>query len=220
MRIIATSDTHYPVKDISIIPDGDVFIHAGDLMQNGYPDEWNPCLTWLAALPHKHKYYIPGNHDFHVKNYPGPALQDLRKIGVTVVGIPDNPNYRKVILPNGMVMAGLPFVLDLPKWAFNISWQELDDNLKKIGPSDIVVSHCPLKGILDTNTQGEHVGICGGYHQYIYHQYIRQYKPHTWIHGHVHESYGIAAFEGCKIYNVAMCDRHYKHANPPMIIDV
>lgn len=39
MRIVATSDTHFvPVQ--GWIPDGDVFVHAGDLMQDGYPSEW------------------------------------------------------------------------------------------------------------------------------------------------------------------------------------
>lgn len=209
MRIVATSDTHYPVKDISFIPDGDVFIHAGDLMQNGYPDEWKPCLDWLSQLPHKHKYFIPGNHDFHLKNYPGPALQDLRRIGVTVVGIPDNDNYRKVKLPNGMTMLGLPFVVDLPKWAFNVSLDYLLDYLNNVGNADIVVSHAPIQCFLDNDK-----GIS------CYHDYLLKCSPKVWIHGHIHECYGTSDYAGCNIYNVAMCDRRYKHTNAPMVIDV
>ena len=213
MRIIATSDTHYPVKDISFIPDGDVFIHAGDLMQNGYPDEWFPCLDWLEALPHKKKYYIPGNHDFHLINYPGPALQNLRRIGVTVVGLPNNPNYEKITFENGMTMIGLPFVMDLPKWAFNIHWGDLFDYLRKIGKADIVVSHAPIGGVL-AGIGPPHLGIA------YYNEYIKKHNPKVWIHGHVHECYGTAEYHGCKIYNVAMCNRAYDQVNKPMIIDV
>lgn len=200
MRIVATSDTHYPVNDISFIPDGDVFIHAGDLMQNGYPDEWKPCLNWLEALPHKKKYYIPGNHDLHLTNYPGPALQNLRSIGVTVVGLPDNSNYEKITLDNGMTMLGLPFVLDLPKWAFSIHHGELWSYLRRVGKADIVVSHDQIHG--------------------YYREYIDTHKPKVWIHGHIHELYGTRDIGTCKVYNVAMCNRQYKQVNPPMIIDV
>jgi len=200
MRIVATSDTHHPVQDISKIPDGDVFIHAGDLMQNGYPDEWWPCLKWLAALPHKHKYYIPGNHDLHLQVYPGPALQNLRSIGVTVVGMPDNPNYRKVTLPNGMTMGGIPYVTGLPKWAFNITPHDLELYLYELGRVDIVVSHAQIIG--------------------SYQKYIRQHVPKFWIHGHIHEEYGSYTVDNCPVYNVAMCDRSYQHANPPIVIDI
>ena len=88
MRIVATSDTHYPpfvrrldmmlntVWDPTIpIPDGDVFIHAGDLMRMGYPDEWGPAVEWLARLPHKHKSVCIGQASKRNANV-GFALRD------------------------------------------------------------------------------------------------------------------------------------------------
>ena len=89
MRIVATSDTHH-VVDVSTIPDGDVFMHCGDLCRTGYPDDFECQLEWLAKLPHKTKLFTPGNHDFHLQVYPGPALQQLREVGVWVVGLPGN----------------------------------------------------------------------------------------------------------------------------------
>ena len=230
MRIVATSDTHYPpfvrrldmmlntVWDPTIpIPDGDVFVHAGDLMRMGYPDEWGPAVEWLARLPHKHKFYVPGNHDFHLQVYPGPALQQLRQAGVTVVGLPGNDQYASVRLPNGMRMLGLPYVTNLPRWAYNTTEETLRAHLLKVwapGEQDIIVSHMPVKGFLDVADNGLHAG-CKAYRAYL-----DMMKPKVWISGHIHEGYGTVAYNHTRLYNVAMCNRDYKHANAPMIVEV
>jgi len=54
----------------------------------------------------------------------------------------------------------------------------------------------------------------------IYAEYLKFVEPKIWISGHVHENYGYEKANGCDMYNVAMCNREYKHANLPMIIDV
>ncbi len=215
MRIVATSDTHFPVKP-GMIPFGDVFLHCGDLMQNGYPSEWPDCLDWLNELPHKTKIITFGNHDFHPFLYPGPSLQDLRKIGVTVLGFPGNANYYKAKLPNGMIVGGCPYVTGLPRWAFNASEQEVECFLDYLGHVDIFVAHSPVHMIMDeVMFTKEHVGI-KAYEYYLYTTRVKYM-----IHGHVHEQYGSQRHEsGCMIYNVAMCDRKYTHQNPPVVIDV
>lgn len=77
MRLVATSDTHFPFDDR--------LIHAGDLMYTGYLDEWHARLESFKALPHKVKLYVPGNHDYHVQNYEGVAAAELRKADVTML---------------------------------------------------------------------------------------------------------------------------------------
>ena len=213
MRIVATSDTHYPVDIAKWIPDGDVFIHAGDLMRSGYPDEWPPLLEWLAALPHKIKLFVPGNHDLHLMNYPGPALQDMRKIGVIVLGLPGNDHYCSYKLENGKSVLGLPYVTGLPRWAFNSSEKEISEHLVKMGRHDIIVSHAPVYAMLD-----EVGGMKAGIH--AYRNYLYQHKPTYWINGHIHEAYGTREDYGCKFYNVALCNRDYIHANAPAVIDL
>jgi len=231
MRIVATSDTHYPpfVKRFDTfmnpvwdpthvpIPDGDVFVHAGDLLRMGYPNEWDPALEWLARLPHKHKYFIPGNHDFHLQVYPGPALQQMRQAGVTVIGLPGNDHYASVKLPNGMSMLGLPYVHTMGRWAFSCTKEELLAHLRKVwvaNEHDIVVSHMPVWGFLDQTLQDVSTG------SRIYRDFLNVKKPKVWICGHMHEGYGSVEFNGTRLYNVAMCNRDYKHVNPPMIIEV
>jgi len=215
MRVVATSDTHYTV-DINAIPDGDVFMHAGDLCRTGYPDDWKLQLEWLAALPHKTKVFVPGNHDFHLQVYPGPALQDLYKIGVKCIGLPGNPTYAQFQLPNGMRMLGLPFVTNLPKWAFNSSEEELEKYLKQMGGGyDIIVSHAPPRFCLD-EVGGKNVGIAA------YWEYALEHRPAHWIFGHIHECYGneTKALVPTQFHNVAMCNRQYTHANAPLILDL
>lgn len=216
MRIVATSDTHYKVDAKKWIPDGDVFIHAGDLMRTGYPSDFEDQLDWLNELPHAIKLYVPGNHDFHLQVYPGPALQQLRRVGVTVLGLPGNENYETFVLPNGKRVLGLPYVTDLPRWAFNATDEQLEACLNRhYGDIDIVVSHMPPRYTRDK--VGDYwVG------SYAYSEFSEnRHHPIThWIFGHIHEGYGMIEKRGVKYYNVAMCDRSYTHANPPMVIDL
>jgi Calcineurin-like phosphoesterase len=214
MRLVATSDTHHTV-DISTIPDGDVFVHAGDLCQTGYPDDWAKQLEWLAALPHKLKLYVPGNHDFHIQLYPGPALQELRSIGVWVVGLPGNIHFASHKLPNGMSLLGLPFVTNLPRWAFNVDEEEIEKYLKTVGYHDIIVSHAPPRYCLD-KVGGNSVGIGS------YWEHAATHRPKHWIFGHIHEGYGNLKneFLPTEFHNVAMCDRTYTHANKPLVLDL
>lgn len=221
MRIVVTSDTH-TVVDPTLIPDGDVFIHAGDLMTTGYPSDWERCTDWLSRLPHKEKIYIPGNHDFHLKVYPGPALQDLRKIGVTVIGLPGNDNFLFHTLPDGKKLLGLPFVIELQRWAFNTTEEELsrylNDVVFKMAPPvvDIVVTHSPIHGYLDhSNRSNSSVGIKA------YSELLARLKPKWWFHGHIHEQYGHHKHvDGCDIYNVSMSDREERHSNSPIVLDI
>lgn len=212
MKIVATSDTHFPV-DPAKIPDGDVFIHAGDLMNRGYLPEWFEALEWLEKLPHKIKLFVPGNHDFHLQVYPGPALQDLRSIGVTVLGLPGNSHYDSCTLPNGMSVLGIGGATNLPRWAFNRTENELTQYLALVQRHNIVVTHAPTHGCLDV-ARKYHTGVMA------YRNYLQQSKPKIWIHGHIHECYGTSDYHDTKVYNVAMCDRNSQQVNSPIVIDL
>lgn len=217
MRLVATSDTHFEV-DITRIPDGDVFVHAGDLMDRGYPDEWDSCLAWLADLPHPHKYLVPGNHDFHLWLYPGPAIQDLRSVGVMVLGHPLG-DHDLDILPNGMTIGGSPWVINLQRWAFNASEEEIAAYMDKLGPVDIMVTHNPIYGILDLVRYAKR-GCERNTGVKTYRDYLNTNKPQYWIHGHIHEQYGFEQVDETMVYNASMCDIRYEHRNPPFVIDI
>lgn len=226
MKIVATSDTHInvPIKDI---PDGDVFIHAGDLCTTGYVDDWHSQLKWLKALPHKHKIFVPGNHDFHMQVYPGPALQEMREIGVLVLGFPGNDHFRATSI-DGVMIGGCPHVGGLGnRWAFGERMYEYhgarpaDDIEFLLRTCDVIVTHAPIRGILDfSQRNNKHAGD-RTFRASLDHLLDRgESTVHTIIHGHIHEQYGYAKYRNVDIFNVAMADRIGYLKNKPIVIDL
>jgi Calcineurin-like phosphoesterase len=68
IRVVVMSDTHDRVltrADAKLVPDGDVFIHCGDMTENGSAQEIEAFNQWLGFLPHMTKIVIAGNHDLH-----------------------------------------------------------------------------------------------------------------------------------------------------------
>merc|ERR1711923_294291 len=58
------SDTHSKMTKLkNTIPEGDVFIHAGDFTDKGTLDEVRAFNSWIGELPHRHKIVIAGNHE-------------------------------------------------------------------------------------------------------------------------------------------------------------
>lgn len=220
-RIVATSDSHFPF-DISMIPVGDVLIHAGDLMYSGLPNEWQPLVSNLRSLSwFDRKILVPGNHDYHIQNYAGLASSELRKAGVHVL-----TDYRPTAELDGVKYLGVPFVTGLPGWAFNMEEDWIYDWLMNVTEDfkpDVVISHAPMYGVLDdvhadhvTPTKPLHVGGLALNRWF----YGLEQKPKVWIHGHIHESYGITVVEGCEFHNVAMCNRRYEQVNMPHVIEL
>lgn len=222
MKIVATSDTHFPY-DVSkgLIPDGDVLIHAGDMMYTGYPDEWYPRLDSFSQLPHKLKLYVPGNHDFHPQNYRGIAYAELRKrAGITLIDGHDPVR----VLPNGWTVMGIPYVTGLTGWAYAADEEWLENWLNEwesVKP-DIVVSHAPPWRILDAihpDKPEMQQQRCGSWALRRWFDKMER-KPRLWFMGHIHESYGHQVVDGCHFYNVAMCDRNYEQANPAAVVTI
>lgn len=192
-------------------------------MYSGKEDEWSSRLESLAKLPHKQKMLIPGNHDRFIDYDLGLASHELEKAGVELLGISE----RWGILFNGAVFCTvlcLPFVTNLPTWAFNRSEEWLKEYMKQFTEApDIVVSHAPMFGILDgafrnfliNGRPKEHIG-CKAYRNWFNKLDV---KPKLWVCGHVHEAYGKTEHMGCKVWNVSMCNRDDKQVNPPMIVD-
>jgi len=59
IRIVCVSDTHNDDPTI-YIPNADILLHAGDMTDNGTPEELEKALNWIRKLPQKLKIIIPG----------------------------------------------------------------------------------------------------------------------------------------------------------------
>lgn len=216
MKIVATSDTHQvpagkwgpgPVIGFAI-PAGDVLIHAGDALSEGNQDEYGLFRLWMMTQPHARKIYVPGNHDKFVEHHHDFVVDDMLEFRCDVLG-----RFGDLVttLPNGWRVGGLPYVTNLPRWAYNRTNQGITDYLEDIGYCDLIVAHSPPAGMLD----GSHYGTTA------LRDYIFKYKPKLVICGHVHEGYGkLVINEHTTLYNVAMCDEEYEHKNPPVVIDI
>ncbi len=77
MRLVLASDTHDRHRGLAV-PEGDVFIHAGDFTMNGNLKAVAAFGAWIRALPHRYKVVIAGNHDWSFENAPAAARQALR----------------------------------------------------------------------------------------------------------------------------------------------
>lgn len=223
-RIVATSDTHYPFPE-HMIPEGDWLFHAGDLMYEGTPAEYAPRKRSLADLKprFRHIIYVPGNHDYHVYHYEGAVAREMRAAGIRVL----RPAYPRTEI-DGVKILGIPFVTNLPGWAYNVDETWLYDWLcaatENFEP-DIVISHAPMHGTMDiVNPENKdfdflHVGSHA----------LRKWgespgrRVKHWINGHIHESYGVGYsgdMPGCTFYNACMCDRNYVQNNKPHVFDI
>ena len=76
------SDTHGFHLKIKV-PDGDVFIFAGDFSIYGIdPYELIQFVNWIGTLPHKHKIVIAGNHDRICYAEPGFSKRKFENLGI------------------------------------------------------------------------------------------------------------------------------------------
>ncbi len=206
MRIVAISDTHTKHKQLTI-PDGDVLIHAGDATWRGAADKTQQFDYWLMGLPHKHKLFVPGNHDFffekpdwHLKKHIFNSAEVLIDRGVEIEGVK---------------FWGSPWVRRYGQWAFMIRGK-----VRKLAfdlipdDTDVLITHGPPLGILDRSKKGEH---CGCQHLK---KRVLEVKPKYHFFGHIHEGRGGERVEETEFYNVSSCTRDYNCTNEPVVVDV
>lgn len=218
LKIVCMSDTHSLHRRFEV-PDGDVFIHAGDITREGEIDTLYDFSIWLAGLPHKWKVVIGGNHDFcldisHPKYDPRARrmLEDRR------------PNIRyledSACEIEGLKFFGTPWVPNLANWAF----YDRGRNRFEHAPTDIdvLVSHGPPYDRRDREAKlGLHVGS-------IHLQRYVERCPRLRLHvcGHVHEGYGMTPPAGSAdartliTVNAASLDRQYQPVNAPIVMEM
>jgi len=196
VRVVCISDTHLETN--LVIPDGDLLIHAGDALSRGTFDELLQFNTWLGTLPHKHKVYVPGNHDIYVEAFPEIARKALTNATML---IDEEVNIE------GLRIYGSPWTPTFYDWAFmkpDIKlahvWHNIPENL------DILITHGPPYSILDKNSRGD---LCGSKTLY---KAVKDKSPKFHIFGHIHHSSGIERIEDTMFINAAVLDDRYDNS--------
>ncbi len=210
MRIVCISDTHNCNEQIKV-PDGDILIHAGDATITGRVDEIVLFNSWFAKLPHKHKIFVAGNHDwlFETNNkYARGLLSD------EIIYLQDSS-----VEIEGLKFYGSPWQPRFFDWAFNLmrgaelaeKWKLIPDDM------DILITHGPPNGILDEVPRKYFVENTGCEEL---RKRVEQIKPKLHVFGHIHRGYGQTEQFGVKFVNASNCDESYEPTQPPIVIDL
>lgn len=207
MRFVAISDTHDQLKGIDI-PDGDVLIHCGDATGIGSVSSVNQFCKDYSQLPHKYKFFTPGNHDWLFYRELPLAKQICKDFGINVLidAVDDSIGF-------SIYMS--PWTPNFGTWAFmkdeeqlQLIWNDIPNDL------DILVTHGPPLNILDWNFLGDHCG------SKALHKVVFEKKPKIHIFGHIHEAHGEIVQDNIKFINAALLNDEYKPAFRPIVFDL
>lgn len=206
MRIVLISDTHNRLHKIDV-PHGDLLIHAGDLTGHGSLHEIVRVERELAALPHRHKVIIAGNHDFGFQREADAA----RSIIKSAIYLQD-----EAVTIEGLRIYGSPWQPWFLDWAFN---HPRGESLKPIwdripADTDILVTHGPPRGHGDLCASGDRAGCPDLLDA------IRRVRPRYHVFGHIHEGYGITQEGPTTCVNASCCTLEYKPTQAPIVIDI
>ncbi|KAF4532099.1 hypothetical protein B566_EDAN006193 [Ephemera danica] len=180
VRFVCMSDTHSLQRHIKFpIPDGDVFIHAGDFTKCGLASEVAEFNEWLGHLPHTYKIVIAGNHELSFDpNFSGDnGMIDVNKIStlglkrekmVQAVQDVDAKSHLTncIYLEDsgtqiwGIKIYGTPWQPEFCKWAFNLPRGRPCLDKWKLIPTDtdVLVTHTPPVGHGDFCCSGVRAG--------------------------------------------------------------
>ena len=216
------SDTHERHEQLVVPSDVDTVIHCGD--------EANPCdpsqnergarkfFDWFSNLPMRRRIFVPGNHStalwhglIHTDEYPRIKFVLHERIdmhGGLLFGSPYTPSFSE------------------QPWVFKRARNRMEQVWESAPPyADILVTHGPPKGILDTcwdMRKTNHVARVGCKSLA---NYVKAIKPRIHAFGHIHNEKDIlnsAALvtPNTLFLNCAVTDRNYNVVNNGHIVDL
>lgn len=205
MRLIIVSDTHERHTKLNNFPDGDVFVHCGDILMTSRVSSIRAGVRklywfneWLKEIPCKHKLVIAGNHD-----------GVMEKIGKTAV---------QKILSSAIYLENSLVEIDQIKfWGTPYSsGKSINKAFQSEKFTMATIQSAPTSGVDILLTHGQ----CPELEERVPH------SVHLW--GHSHSSYGIRMppeiLKGKPILNLSICapimDKHFRPAHLPVVLDI
>jgi Icc-related predicted phosphoesterase len=206
LRLVLLSDTHQLHREVEV-PDGDIFIHAGDFtMFSESMEAVADFNDWLGELPHRDKIVVPGNHEFFLETDPSERVMLHNAI---------------VLINEGTEIEGLRIwgspVTPMYGGAFGLSSAKDRKRLYAQIPQDIdvLVSHGPPFGILDTAPIS---GLHEGCHELL--DAVVQLRPKLHVFGHIHTAYGIFRNEHTTFVNASRLGLHDDPDSAPFVFEM
>jgi Icc-related predicted phosphoesterase len=117
---------------------------------------------------------------------------------------------------NGINIWGSPYTPWFFRWAFNKKrgeplakhWDQIPSD------TDVLLTHGPVYGILDTVVNEQHAGDRDLLKKVI------SIKPKVHVCGHIHESYGTVKRQGTLFINACILNEANELANKPILFNV
>ena len=204
MRIVAVADTHLYHRELEV-PDGDVFVHAGDMCRGGSLEEFGRAARWICGLPHAHKIVIAGNHDWCFVRQPAEARALL--VGEGVHYLEDSG-----VEVGGLRVWGSPWQPEFGGWAFNLPRGEKLAEKWALIPAaiDLLITHGPPQGFGDRSWSAARTGCVD------LRARVEVVRPRLHLFGHIHEDGGAWSHAGTTYVNCTTweCER------APTVIDL
>jgi Icc-related predicted phosphoesterase len=206
LRLVLLSDTHQLHREVDV-PDGDIFIHAGDFtLFSESMDAVVDFNDWLAELPHRYKIVVPGNHEF----FPEADPSERSLLSNATVLINEGTEI------DGLRIWGSP-VTPLCGGAFGLSSAKDRKRLYSRIPQDIdiLVSHGPPFGILDTAPiSGSHEGC----RELL--DAVTRVSPKLHVFGHIHAASGVFQTAQTTFVNASRLGLNHDPDEGPFIFEM
>ncbi len=207
MKLVILSDTHGRLDQIEV-PDGDVLIHCGDICSRGELGEVEEFNRQMACMMHPHKLLVAGNHDWPLYR----QADEARALLSAVTYLEDEQ-----VVIGGLKFYGSPWMPEFNCWSFMLP--RCSDELKAKRdaiPSqvDVLITHAPPEGILDTNLLYQSVGCS------LLRYRVDQLVPRVHCFGHVHEGRGTTQQGGTIFVNASIVNQRNQPVHKPVVIEL
>jgi Icc-related predicted phosphoesterase len=177
ISITVISDTHCRHGELRL-PPGDLLIHCGDMFELGHKNtgQMAEMDDWFGRQRFERILCTGGNHDIEVETALAGRAQPFRNAWFLN---DETVEYR------GLKIYGSPWVNDLPGHAFYKDHDNLKEAWARVPAAlDILITHTPPAGILDTSSRGRSYG-CRALAEAM-----PRIAPRVHLFGHVHASRG------------------------------
>lgn len=218
MIIDCVSDLHGYYPELG---GGDLLIVAGDLTGRDTHLEYLKFYHWLHNQKYSHYIFIGGNHDnlLQTEDVISDCLANTTYLcdsgtefdGLKIWGSPWTKNFK------GQNPHCKAFGVDTEE-ELAVKWDLIPED------TDILVTHSPPLGILDTVQHDRNFGRRVGSESLHNVLYTRKIKPKLHVFGHIHGSYGhiplMDDMPGCQFVNASHVNEYYEPVNKPIRIEL